>query len=295
MAERTDETGILAVDLGGTRLRVAIFDAKAGMVSKVAVSTDQEDPGQLTRVVLEAKLSSPVAIGGAVIGVPGVVSYRDGRILSMPNLPRWQEEISGEAIAQALDLPVMLANDADLGALGEHRFGAGRGADDIVYVTSSTGVGAGVVIDGQLLRGRWSLAEAGHMVIDRKTGETVEQLGSGTALQRLTGEPGEKTTDAAKGGDDTAITAVLEIAEALAVGVHNLVHCFMPERVVIGGGFALGAGELALAPIRDQLGNCDKGCQVRGGDVVLAAGGDDVGLLGAFALGKGAFRSEQKD
>ena len=293
MVEETDETGMLAVDLGGTRLRVAVFDASAEIISKVVVSTDGDDPEQLTRVILEANSSSPVALAGAVIGVPGVVSYRDGRISKMPNLPRWQDEISGDAISQALGLPVMLANDADLGALGEHRFGAGQGVADMVYVTSSTGVGAGVVIGGQLLRGHWSLAEVGHMVIDRNTGETVEQLGSGTALQRLTGDPGEKTTKAAEAGDAAALAAVQATAEALAIGVHNLVHCFMPERVVLGGGFALGAGDFVLAPLREKLSRCDKGCQVRGDDVTLAAGGDDVGLQGAFALGKDAFGSGQ--
>ncbi len=289
MVEVSDNTGILAIDLGGTRLRVAVFDANAGVVSKVVVGTDGDDPGQLSRVILEAKDSSPVPLAGAVIGVPGVVSYRDGRILKMPNLPRWQDEVSGVELGHALGLPVMLANDADLGALGEHRFGAGQGAADIVYVTSSTGVGAGVVIGGQLLRGHWSQAEAGHMVIDRNSGETVEQLGSGTALENLTGQPGKTTTTAAKAGDAAALAAVQTISEALAIGVHNLVHCFMPERVVLGGGFALGAGDLALTPLRDRVRGCDKGCQVRGDDIVLAAGGDDVGLLGAFALGKDSF------
>jgi glucokinase len=153
----------------------------------------------------------------------------------------------------------------------------------MVYVTSSTGVGAGVIIGGRLVHGQRSLAEAGHMIIERSTGRTVEELGSGTALSRAAGMDGAGATALAQAGDERALAVFAEVADAFAIGVYNLVHCFMPERVVIGGGVSQ-AGDLLLDPIRDRLRRCGPGCSAGGADVVLAHGGDDVGLLGAFAF-----------
>jgi glucokinase len=121
------------------------------------------------------------------------------------------------------------------------------------------------------------------MIIDRSTGATVEELGSGTALARLAGEDGAIVAQRAYAGDKRACALFREVAEALAIGVCNLVHCFMPERVVVGGGMSL-AGDLLLEPIRLRLSRCGSGCMAPTVEVVLATGGDDVGLLGALAL-----------
>ncbi len=276
-------TGMVAVDLGGTRMRVAAFDASGKLVHKQVVPTPRSEPAALARAMRDAAGASGLVIADAVVGVPGPVNYAAGTVVRLPNLPDWQEAMSAQGLSQALQMPVQLANDADLAALGEHRFGAGRGASDMLYVTSSTGVGAGVIINNRLLRGRLSLAEAGHMIIERSTGGTVEGLGSGTALDRITGSKGSDVTERAKAGDAAALRAFREVADAFAVGVFNLVHCFMPERVVIGGGVSQ-AGVLLLDPIRERLRACGAGCSASACDVVVAAGGDDVGLLGAFAL-----------
>ena len=276
-------TGMIAVDLGGTRMRVAAFDASSKLVHKHAAATPRSEPAALARTMREVADASGLAVAGAVVGLPGPVNYAAGTVVRLPNLPDWQEAISAQGLSQALNAPVQLANDADLAALSEHRFGAGRGASDMLYVTSSTGVGAGVILNHRLLRGRFSLAEAGHMIIERSTGGTVEGLGSGTALERITGSKGADVTKRAMAGDAAALRAFRDVADALAVGVFNLVHCFMPERVVIGGGVSQ-AGDLLLDPIRERLRACGDGCSVSACDVVVAAGGDDVGLLGAFAL-----------
>jgi glucokinase len=154
----------------------------------------------------------------------------------------------------------------------------------MLYVTSSTGVGAGVILNGRLLHGHWSLAEAGHMVIDRHSGETVERLGSGTALGRLAGEDAASVEAKARAGDAEALAQFRQVADAFAIGVVNLVHCFMPERVVIGGGMAQ-AGDLLLDSIRDRLARCASSCSASRADVAQAQLGDDAGLLGAFVLG----------
>ena len=274
--------GVLAVDLGGTRLRVAVFDAAGEMRAHTAVPTPPGDPGALTEAMRAAIAASPVTLGGAVVGIAGPLSYAEGLSLKMPNLPRWEGHISAQGLADATRLPVVLANDADLAALGEHRFGAGRGVDDMVYVTVSTGVGAGVILNGRLLHGRRSLAEIGHTTIDRQTGGTVEQLGSGTALGRIAGIGGAEVTERAHAGDREALVAFSEVAGSLAIGVMNLVLCFMPERVVIGGGVSQ-SGDLLLDPVRARIAADSSGVATRP-EVVIASGGDDVGLLGGLAL-----------
>ena len=222
------------------------------------------------------------AIEGAVVAVPGLINYETGEVLRLPNLPDWERHISAARLSDEVGLPVLLANDADLAALGEHRYGAGRGSTDMVYITVSTGVGVGVIVGGRLLHGRLSLAEVGHTIIDRATRETVEELGSGTALTRLAGEEASSVAARASAGDENALRLFAKVAGDLAIGVYNLAHCFSPEVVVVGGGMSQ-AGDLLLGPVRALLAEGGAGrlaWQVR---VVRAEGGDDAGLRGAAA------------
>lgn len=276
-------SAVVGVDLGGTRMRVAVFDAHGGMRHKSVTPTPADDPDALPRAMRAAIEACDLVVEGAVVGVPGPISYAKGRPFRLPNLPEWEGKLSAQWLAGEVGLPVLLANDADLAALSEHRYGAGRGTTDMLYVTSSTGVGAGVIIGGRLLHGERSLAEGGHMIIDRNSGATVEGLGSGTALERLAGMDGAEVTRRAQAGDERALAVFRDVAGAFAVGVHNLAHCFMPERIVIGGGVSQ-AGDLLLEPVRERLRQCGEGCPMRETEVVRAKGGDDVGLLGAFAL-----------
>jgi glucokinase len=187
-----------------------------------------------------------------------------------------------------LAVPVALANDADLAAVGEAQFGAGRHYRDVVYLTLSTGVGAGVVFDGRLVHGRRSLAEVGHTVIDREAAAagqpaTLEDLASGTALARLAAEAGLD-------GDGATVVRLVEaghpgarvvwdrVVEAAAIGVANLAHLYSPDVVVVGGGLGR-VGSLLLDPIRAYL--AGHGPRELTVDVVGAALGDDAGLAGA--------------
>ncbi len=282
------QAALLAVDLGGTRLRVAVFNGRGDIVHKSVVPTPSDRPAALTDAMADALAAGGVPARGAVVGVPGPVAYRSGEILRLANLPAWEGRVSAGRLADALDLPVLLANDADLGALGEHRFGAGTGTQDMLYVTASTGVGAGVILGGRLLYGNWSLAEVGHMIIDRDSGGTVESLGSGTALRRLAAEDPARLTARAQAGEERARDLLREVADAFAIGVVNMAYCFMPERIVIGGGLAQ-AGDLLLNPVRERLTRHGAGLAVTAAGVVRARGGDDVGLQGAFALGTDVF------
>ena len=273
---------ILACDVGGTRLRVAVVETGGAIVSREVIPTPKKDPNALARAMRSLAEKAGQPMKGAVVGLPGLIDYSRGEVLTLPNLPDWEGSLSAVRLGAELGVPVLLANDADLAALGEHRYGAGRGSQDMLYVTSSTGVGAGVIIRGRLLHGRLSLAEAGHTIIDWTTGDTLETLGSGTALARAAGADAAAVAARAAAGEPVAAQHFASTAEAFAVGVFNLVHCYSPEVVVIGGGMSR-SGELLLAPIRERLARCRPNCAASTAKVVKAQGDDDVGLRGAYA------------
>lgn len=271
--------GVLVADLGGTRLRAAVFDRAGTMRSHVVAPTPAADPEALVRTLNQARADASVQVGHAVIGVPGIVDYELGHALALPQLPAWHE-VSAASLSDAIGVPVSLANDADLAALGEHRFGAGVGTQHMVYVTCSTGVGAGVIVGGRLLHTRYSLGEIGHTIIDWHTGETVEQLGSGSGVRERTRESAAAIASRAIAGDTEAAAQFEQLAEALGVGVMTMVLCFMPERVVIGGGVSR-AGELLLSPVRARIRTLQH-VPFTAEQIVQSQLGDDSGLQGAY-------------
>ena len=273
---------VLVCDLGGTRLRIAVATLEGSINSKQVIATPTGDPDALVRTMREVLGQSRTGVIGAVVGVPGPVDYAQGKPVRLPNLPDWEGHVSSNLLEKELGIPVLLANDADLAALGEHRYGAGRGSTDMVYVTSSTGVGAGVILGGRLVHGQLSLAEIGHTIIDRDRNGTVEELGSGTALSRLAGEDAAEVGARAISGDEDAQALFTKVAESFAIGVFNMVHCFSPELAVIGGGVS-SAGDLLLDPIKSALSECGENCPASRTKVVRAEGDDDVGLRGAVA------------
>jgi len=283
-----DAKGIVVAELGGTRLRVAVFDAAGEERYGETIATPRERPTALAEVLARGVAEVDLSVVGAVVGVPGPVDYEVGRAPWLPNLPDWGDGLTARALAVSLGVPVILANDGDLGALGEHRDGAGRGVDDLVYLTVGTGVGAGVVIGGRLLHGRWSLAEAGHMVIDYRGGASVEDLGSGPALARLAGIDPTEVVERCRQGDERALADLRQTADVLAVGLLNLIYGFMPQRVVIGGGLAE-AGALLLEPMRQRVGALGAGLPLGVEEIVPAELGGRAGLLGGRALGQDAF------
>lgn len=282
---------VLATDLGGTRMRAAIVSVGGDVRHRRVEPTPRDATCPDALVALVGGLLDTAAPESAVVGVPGRVDYGSGLLEYAPNLPEsWLPALSEEELSAALGIPVALANDADLAAVGEAHLGAGRLYDDVVYVTISTGVGAGVVLGGRLVHGRRSLAEAGHTVIDRAAaarGEpaTLEELASGTALARLAGEAGieggpPEVVVRVEAGDQTATSIWERVVEAAAIGVANLVHIYAPQVVVVGGGLSR-AGNLLLDPIRAHLArSAPPGLAVA---VEGAALGDDAGLVGAAA------------
>lgn len=284
---------VLAVDLGGTRMRAAVVDPEGRVLERRMQPTprDAECPDAL--IALIGHVPGRAAAGEAVVGVPGRIDYGAGRLEHAPNLPPgWAPELAEGKLSHVLGLPVSLANDADLAAVGESRFGAGREYADIVYLTVSTGIGAGVVLGGLVVHGRRSLSEVGHTVIDRSAalrGDpfTLEDLGSGTALGRAAAAAGLHLDgpglEALVRADDPQARRIWDaVSEAVGMGVANLAHLFSPEVVIVGGGVSQ-AGELLLEPIRSCLGRFGPRGLPKPIHVVAAALGDDAGLAGAAA------------
>lgn len=279
----------LAVDLGGTQMRAALVEADGTVVAREVRPTPARDPEPHGFLALLRDVAAQGAPTRAVIGIPGRVDHAAGRLDHAPNLPAsWTPFLTEQALGEALGLPVALANDADLAAVGEARFGAGQGHPDLVYVTLSTGVGAGVLLGGRLLRGRRSGVEAGHTVIDlaafqRGEPSTFEQLASGTALGRRARQagldlPAPDVVRRGTSGDAVARGVLADVALAAAVGVRNLCFLYSPSRVVLGGGLGL-SGDWLYGPIRDHLAR--SGPPAMAIDVVPAALGDQAALVGA--------------
>ena len=244
-----------------------------------------------------------LGVTGVVMGVPGSVDYQDQRVLVAPNLDREVVgALSADGLEAALGAPVELANDADLAAVGEATFGAGRTYRDVVYLTVSTGIGAGVVLGGRLVRGRRSAGEVGHTVLDAcalRAGQpaTLEELGAGPALERLARREGSNAGGAelarlALEGDARSAAILDEVAEAVALGVGNLALCFAPDVIVLGGGLGLAPG--FFPRVVTALHALDRPAfDPAELAVVPSALGDDAGLAGTGAWATAAGTSVQ--
>jgi glucokinase len=160
---------VLAADIGGTQMRAALVDADGNVLVRRALPTPADTVAAAALIDLITDVGREIDGGDlahAVVGLPGVVDYESGHLLWAPHLPaEWSEQLSRAALTDRLGVPVHVANDADLAAVGEAFFGAGVGAEDVAYLTVSTGIGAGVVHGRRLVRGRRSLGELSPTVV----------------------------------------------------------------------------------------------------------------------------------
>jgi predicted NBD/HSP70 family sugar kinase len=239
--------------------------------------------------------SWPIGVG---VSVPGTVRAADGFVEAAPNL-EWRGAPFGAVLRRRLpDLPVLLANDADMGVLAEHLRGAARGATEVVYVTGKVGVGAGILLGGQRLRGAGGLVgEVGHTVLDPQGRPChcggrgcVEGMIGEEALLRLAGRSGPPDPVAvaavladARAGDPAARAGVDQVARALGQVLANLVNLLNPQVIVLGGVLAhvYGCAEsVVLAELDGQAMAAARGMV----DIRVSALADDSSLLGAAEL-----------
>jgi glucokinase len=305
-----------AIDIGGTQFRVALVGDDGAVLERDSglIGADQPPDDVLARITEVAgdmvSQAGRERVRGLGVAIAGLVKPGTGVLLTSPNLPKWYDTPLKEIWERELGLPAWVGNDANLAALGERRFGAGRKSDDLIYITCSTGVGGGVITGGRLVTGcRGFAGEIGHMTIDIhgpkcRCGNVgcLEVMASGTAIARMAGErlaAGEPSSltellkgaadgisaklvaEAAGSGDHLASEVMNTAATNLGVGVVNLVHIFNPEIVIIGGGVSR-AGDMIFDPVRRVV--AERSMRDISVDIVPAALGDDSGLLGAAAL-----------
>ena len=299
-------TPVLGLDIGGTKLAAGVVDSN-GKVHSFVVAPTRVDEGaesglerlfELGRLAIAESGFETGEIRAVGIGSGGPLDAERGVLIAPPHLPGWHDVPVVDLAEAAFHLPVTLENDATAAAAGEHRWGAGAGIRNMVYLTISTGVGGGVVIDGSLYRGsRGNGGELGHVTVDwhgrpcRGCGRLgcLEAYVSGTSIAERAREAGldfataEAVAAAAREGDVGATAIWDETVEALACGITSIVNLFEPELVVIGGGVTR-SGEQLMAPVRKMVRAGAMRPAGEAADVVSSAFGDQVGVVGAAAI-----------
>ncbi len=311
------EMRVIGIDLGGTHIRGVAADEQGRFLHRREVRTLAWEglPAVLERIVGVVRDLCDLEPNACAVGIgaPGPIDSEMGVVTTPPNLPGWVNVPLGRIVREAVGLPTFLGNDANLAALGEFEYGAGKDVQHLIYITVSTGVGGGIIVGGKLLEGqRGAAGEVGHMVVEPEGPLCscggyghLEALVSGTAIGRQArealadgrtsiaielakGNPGGVTariiTDAARQNDDLAVELLAQAGRKLGYAVISLVHLFNPQMIAIGGGVSV-AGERLLGPMREVV--LDGVMPVFKEDLqmVPASLGRDVGLFGAVALG----------
>ncbi|MFJ3788367.1 ROK family protein [Kitasatospora sp. NPDC090091] len=267
----------VGVDVGATKIAAVRLTADGAVLARARCATPRRTVDELVEAVaaLVAQVrGEPVTAVG--VGLPGMVDAGTGALAFAPGLEFARAPLR-ELIAEAVGLPVVTDNDANVAAWAEYRIGAGRGHDHLALVTLGTGLGCGVVVAGRLLHGSHGFAaEASHLTVEpggppcecgnrgcwgvAASGATIARLGRQAAaarpagpLARLIGrgspDAGEAVTEAARGGDEQALEILDRVGTLTGVGLAALANLFDPAVVIVGGG-PVSAGELLLAPAR---------------------------------------------
>jgi glucokinase len=312
---------IIGVDLGGTKIATGIMDLNGNIITKNKEFTQQESGpkgviSQMIRMVEENIKNANISlkeIKGIGIGAAGPLNTKKGIIIEPPNLIGWRNVQLVKPFKEKFFIPVYLDNDANAAALGEFYFGAGKGTKNMVYLTISTGIGGGIIIEGKLYHGANDNAgEIGHMTIDPdgplcRCGNRgcLEAHSSGTSIARYAKEilrskkiktsileavnndiekiDAEIVFKCAKEGDNLAKEIVNKICEFLGIGVANIINIFNPEKVVLGGGVTK-AGNILFKIVRKVAKERAMPSLFKVVKIVPAKLKDNVGIIGAGAL-----------
>ena len=237
---------LAGIDLGGTQVRVALARSDGRLVASIKTKTNLLPTPQAMVDWAATEIDrhrGREKVRSITIAAPGPIDLKRGVLVNPPNLP-WQNVPLVALMGHATGAKVHLANDADMAGLGEFHHGAGRGTKNMVYITWSTGVGGGLIIDGKLHRGAHGTAgEVGHIIIDPNgpldnCGQRgcLEAFVSGTALARETGRPAAELFASAKRGDRGARAVVQKAARYMGIALISLTNALDPEMFVVGGG-----------------------------------------------------------
>jgi len=307
------EEYVIGVDLGGTRMRAALMDDDLAIRAREETLTNAEtgfeaNLDRMKNLILSVWPAGGHSVEGIGVSIPGPTNPFTGVVELGTNLKGWSHIPLAEILSQEFGVPVYLGNDANVAALAEATRGAAAGYKHVIFITLSTGVGTGIIVDGRLLLGREGLAgEAGHIVInvDGDRVSTFEKEASGTALGRKARErvqagaqslmlsladgdaskiSGKTVSEAAARGDAVALDIIQNVGFMAGLGVTSLLHVFNPEIVVFGGPVS-GLGDRLFGPMRAAIEqNCITPGYWKELVIALAGLGENVSLVGAGVL-----------
>lgn len=310
----------IGVDVGGTKVLGGVVDGDGRVLAHARRDTPRQGGAELTQTIADVarELMKDFAVESVGISAAGFVSSDRKTMLASPNIAGWNGVDLDRELSALIGLSVVIENDANAAAWGEARFGAGRGEDHLMLLTIGTGIGGGVVVNGELYRGAFGVAaEFGHMRVVPEghlcgcgARGCFEQYASGNALLRhareainaspevarnllslgdgtAAGVTGKHITDAAREGDAVALAAFNTTAQWLGAGIASLSVVLDPACVIVGGG-VIDAGEILLAPTRAAVERYMPFAGKHPTPKIIAAQlGNEAGLVGVADLARG--------
>lgn len=313
----------IGIDVGGTNVKIALVDGEGKIIYSNSVPTYAQmgyeytvnNIKQAIRDLMKETNTDAKEIEGIGFDFPGQVDYKTGVVKLAPNIPGWVNVPIAQMIEEEFNIPTRIDNDVRCAALGELKFGAGKGCENFVCITVGTGIGSGLVINGQLVRGAANAAgEIGHIKLQMNGGPIcgcgdtgcLEAFASGpsivamaqeylkggksTKFREMAGADGEITpyivAKAAEAGDPVAKRIFEIVGSYIGMGLVSVINLLNPEKVIIGGGVAA-AGDLLLDPIRKTI--KERAMVVAGNsvEIVPAELGNSAGVIGASMLVEG--------
>jgi len=316
----------VGIDVGGTNIKFGCFDSEMSLLCKRSIPTDAgmgpdaviDAMAQTISELLSEQGLSLEDVKGVGLGTPGPANYKEGIIINATNMPKFKNVAIREILSEKLGKPVVFENDANTACWGEFVCGAGKDVNDMVFFTLGTGIGGGIIVDGELVHGfDGNGAELGHLIIYPggrlcncgqrgcveayasaswtavRAQETVEE-GTESSLREVLKVKGEITCkdvyEHLESGDGLAKKITDETAEALALVCVNMLHTTEPKRIVFSGGM-IAAGDVLLNRIKDYFDEYVWNLKEEKVEICFATLGEDAGIAGAAALAK---HSQQK-
>lgn len=303
----------IAIDIGGSRMRAASYvtnSIEPVIHNQIPTRSDGMPIEDRLKNLVDSVLPEDYEVKSIAAACPGPLDPINGIVIEPPNIQEWKYFPLQDFLETTYDVPVSINNDANLAALGEWSFGAGQGCSDLIYLTISTGIGGGIILDNQLYNGpRGFGAEIGHTTVLAEGPECscgkrghIEALASGPSIVRWVKSKVEEDalddlfpdneitaktiSDAAEEGNELAAAAYARAGRFIGIAIADLLHIFNVSRIVIGGGVSR-AGDLLLEPIRDSVKDAViSDVYLADLEILPAALGDDSGLLGALVLSR---------
>ena len=277
---------VLAVDLGGTKVAVAAVSSRGRVEERVAEPVDTSSPDAPVEQIIRLARATAAGFTAAGVAVPGLVRP-DGSVWA-PNLPGWERVQLATLLRRRLRIPIVVESDRNAAVLGEAWRGAARGRKDVVALIIGTGIGAGILSGGRILRGAHQLSGcAGWLVVGDETNEqtsrggSLEALAAGPAVARLAGaRSAEELAEKARRGDAPALAAFRRAGRLLGYAVANIISIVDPQVVVLSGGLA-GAADLFLDELRAAALERGQPLSTPAVDIIVSTLGGDANLLGA--------------